>query len=247
MTLASPGMDSLRGGFGTIGSIIRARSMRKMSMSSAPPGAEAFRQRHPYAAGVDPEQHRNIDRLMPGAQRHQLWDAPVPGLRSPESGERISMEPPRQRHRSIRFGDEASESVGKEDMPPVQSPTPRIQSNLVPPTASRMTNTDLTTSPPAMRYDGLPPNSTASLSLFETVDPFMDDPKTARPDDYKSPSLESASTDSLDLQVVGQAKNPRANLYPRRHSDSDREESASLVANPDGSGKGSEIRLVKRI
>lgn len=215
-----------------------------MSMAGAPQGAEAFRQRHPYAAAGDPERHRSIDTLMPGATRHQLWDAPVPGLQTPESGERISMQPARQRHRSIRFGDEVLES-GKEDMPPVQIPTSQIHSNLVPPTASRMTNTNLTTSPPAMRYDGLPPTST-NVSPFEMADPFIDDPRTARPFDYKSPSLESASTDSLDHQAMEQAKVPRAGLYP--HSDSDREESASLVANPGGStGKGSEIRLVKRI
>ena len=244
MTLASPGMDALRGGFGTIGSIIRARSMRK-SMSGAPPGADAFRHRHPYAAGADPEQHLSIDNLMPGAQRHQLWDAPVPGPPTHESGERISMQP---RHRSIRFGDELLESVGKEAEHPVQSPALRLHNNPVPPTASQMRSTNLTASPPAMRYDGLPPSSTTSVSPFEMVDPFTDNPKAARPVDYKSPSLESASMDSLDHQTVRQAKSPRAGLYPRRNSDSDREESVSLVANPDGStGKGSEIRLVKRI
>jgi len=243
-------MDSLRGGFGTIGSIIRARTLRKMSMSGPPPGTEAFRHRHPYAAGADPEQHRSIDTLMPGVQRHQLWDAPVPGPRSPEPGERISMQPPRQRHRSIRFGDEPLESTGKGEEASVQgSSTPsQFHSGLVPPTASRMTNNNLTASPPAMPYDGLPLSSTGPVSPFEMVDPFMDDTNTTRPVGSMSPALESASTDSLDQQVVRQAQSARAHLYPGRGSDSDREESVSLVANPGGStGKGSEIRLVKRI
>jgi hypothetical protein len=60
--------------------------------------------------------------------------------------------------------------------------------------------------------------------------------------------LESASTDSLDQHVANQARSPHAHSYPRRNSDSDREESVSLVANPDGSSaKGGDIRLVKRV
>lgn len=218
-----------------------------MSMSGAPPGAEAFRHRHPYAAAAGPEQHRSAGNNLPGVQRHQLWDAPVPGPRTPDSVERISMQSPRRAHRSIRFGDEMSESVGKGDEYKVQS-TSRLQSGLVPPPIPRVTNNNLTTSPKAMQYDGLPPISATAVSSFEIVDPFTDDPKTARPVDYKSPSLESASasTDSLDQQVVRPAQSPRAHLYPRRDSDLDREESASLVANRDGS-TGGEIRLVKRI
>lgn len=226
-------MDALRGGFGTIGSIIRARSARKKSMSDGPPGSEAFRHRHSYASGA--ERHLNAEHLMPGVQRHQLWDAPVPGSRPSDSVERISMQPPRQHHRSIRFGDEPVEVPGKEHESSIQS--------LNTPTA-HVTNTALTSSPPAVRYDGLPPSSTPTASPFEVIDPFTDDTKTARPVDYNSPSLESPSSDSLDQR---QTKSTRAHLYPRRSSDSDREESVSLVANHDGStAKGRDIRLVKR-
>ena len=241
-------MDALRGGFGTIGSIIRARSARKMSKSGAPPGSEAFRHRLSYASGV--EQHRSAANLMPGVQRHQLWDAPVPGPRTSDPVERISMQAPRQHHRSIRFGDEPTEDVGKENDSSVQSPSTPSQhhGSLVPPIASQITNNNLTSSPPAMRYDGLPPSSSTAASPFEMVDPFTTDTKTVRPADHNSPSRDSASSDSLDQHAVRQAKSPRAHLYPRRNSDSDREESASLVANPDGSAtKVSEIRLIKRV
>ncbi|KAJ7249276.1 magnesium transporter NIPA-domain-containing protein [Mycena rebaudengoi] len=67
--LEDPGMDALRGSFGTVGSIIRARSARRLSQASSagrPPGAGA-----PY------------DRNRPtvsGLQRHQLYDAPMPGI-----------------------------------------------------------------------------------------------------------------------------------------------------------------------
>ena len=235
-------MDALRGGFGTIGSIIRARTVRKMSTSGGLPGTEALRHRQSYASGA--EGHRSADLLMPGVQRHQLWDAPVPHPRPSDSVERISMQPPRQHHRSIRFGDE--EGLGKGPEPSIQSSSTPSQrhGSLVPPTASQVTSSRLTSSPPAMRYDGLPPISSISGSPFEVVDPFKDDTKTARPVEYNSPSLESPSSDSLDH---GQAKSPHAHLYPRSNSDSDREESVSLVANHDGStAKGGEIRLVKR-
>ncbi|KAF8956664.1 magnesium transporter NIPA-domain-containing protein [Flammula alnicola] len=84
MGYEDPGMDTLRGSFGTVGSIIRARTVRRMSQRSQnnshlqmrPQGAAA-----PYnptaswmsAAGV-PEHPEGFA----GMQRHQLYDAPVP-------------------------------------------------------------------------------------------------------------------------------------------------------------------------
>ncbi|PPQ73672.1 hypothetical protein CVT24_007333 [Panaeolus cyanescens] len=70
-----PGMDALRGSFGTVGSIIRARTVRRMSQSSQrdshlrmrPPGAAA-----PYDG--TPSWLRGHD----GMTRHQLYDAPMP-------------------------------------------------------------------------------------------------------------------------------------------------------------------------
>jgi hypothetical protein len=69
-----PGMDTVRGTFGAVGSIIRARSARRMSQSS---NAASMRSRasRPY----DPEGlPGSADNLRDGMQRHQLWDAPVP-------------------------------------------------------------------------------------------------------------------------------------------------------------------------
>ncbi|KZT63689.1 DUF803-domain-containing protein [Daedalea quercina L-15889] len=56
-----PGIDALRGTFGMVGSVIRARSAHRMSMSSR--GSV-----HSRRSG-DP---------LAGMKRHQLWDAPVP-------------------------------------------------------------------------------------------------------------------------------------------------------------------------
>lgn len=78
-----PGMDTLRGSFGTVGSIIRARTVKRMSQSShhashlrmRPPGAAA-----PYDATASwmssgiPERGQSFS----GVKRHQLYDAPMP-------------------------------------------------------------------------------------------------------------------------------------------------------------------------
>ena len=207
-----------------------------MSMSGGSPGSEAFRHRLSHASHASgAERHLNAEHLMPGVQRHQLWDAPVPNPRPSDSVERISMQPPRQHHRSIRFGDEPVEALGKEHESSIHSPRTPV---------AQITKTTLTSSPPAVRYDGLPPSSTTAVPPFEVINPFTDDTKTARPVDYSPPSLESPSSDSLDHR---QPKSTRAHLYPRSNSDSDREESVSLVANHDGStAKGSNIRLVNR-
>ncbi|ESK88765.1 duf803 domain membrane protein [Moniliophthora roreri MCA 2997] len=78
--IEDPGMDALRGSFGTVGSIIRARSARRLSQSSRasgirirPAGTAA-----PYDPGQPwlspPQQHTSLD----GVKRHQLYDPPMP-------------------------------------------------------------------------------------------------------------------------------------------------------------------------
>ncbi|KAJ7466933.1 magnesium transporter NIPA-domain-containing protein [Mycena latifolia] len=69
-----PGIDALRGSFGTVGSIIRARSARRLSqasMAGRPPGAGA-----PYDRT---RPNSTNPRTGAGLQRHQLYDAPMPG------------------------------------------------------------------------------------------------------------------------------------------------------------------------
>ncbi|KAI5121570.1 hypothetical protein M0805_000750 [Coniferiporia weirii] len=95
-----PGIDSIRGSFGPLGSMIRARSVRRMSMSSRT--ASTVRSRH----GQGP------DSQFEGYQRHQLYDAPMPSLSIDGNSERgsvfaapgLSPLPPRQS--TIKFGTE---------------------------------------------------------------------------------------------------------------------------------------------
>jgi hypothetical protein len=113
LTVGSPGMDALRGGFGTVGSIIRARSMRKSVISGAGPASpavEEWRARHPYASGTE-ESGGNV--FMPGMQRHQLYDAPVPRnsvlsntTGGAESDDISLRSQPRRGNKSIKFGAE---------------------------------------------------------------------------------------------------------------------------------------------
>ncbi|KAK0505271.1 magnesium transporter NIPA-domain-containing protein [Armillaria luteobubalina] len=77
--IEDPGMDALRGSFGAMGSIIRARSARRVSEASR---ASSYRTRPPGAAApYDPERPTTpktaLDHLS-GIKRHQLYDAPVP-------------------------------------------------------------------------------------------------------------------------------------------------------------------------
>ncbi|KAG6824908.1 hypothetical protein H0H92_005438 [Tricholoma furcatifolium] len=80
-----PGMDALRGSFGTFGSIIRARSARRMSQSSSVHHIRPVGSNAPYVRDSAPRpwSHSSfnpphLDDHPSGLQRHQLYDAPMP-------------------------------------------------------------------------------------------------------------------------------------------------------------------------
>ncbi|KAG8758755.1 hypothetical protein FRC14_007470 [Serendipita sp. 396] len=106
-----PGMDALRGGFGTVGSIIRARSMRKSMIAGGPsssPAVEEWRQRHTYTSGGE-ESATSANQFLSSMQRHQLYDAPVPRqstLTMETQSDDISLGQPKRGHKSIKFGNE---------------------------------------------------------------------------------------------------------------------------------------------
>ncbi|KAJ3556229.1 hypothetical protein NP233_g12025 [Leucocoprinus birnbaumii] len=83
--IEDPGMDALRGSFGTFGSIIRAKSARRMSQRSSrfgsglPPGAMPPFSPTNLSGGAGsglPQDEGSLG--MNGLRRHQLYDAPVP-------------------------------------------------------------------------------------------------------------------------------------------------------------------------
>lgn len=74
-----PGIDTLRGSFGAIGSIIRANTARRMSRSSR--GASSLRNRASAAGNTSFDVEAGEASAGPdtnGMTRHQLYDAPVP-------------------------------------------------------------------------------------------------------------------------------------------------------------------------
>lgn len=83
--MEDPGMDALRGTFGAVGSIIRARSARQMSLSQ---GGSSIRTRHRRGMAEDDGSANGgsqqlSTRGMDDLPRHQLYDAPMPSRDNP--------------------------------------------------------------------------------------------------------------------------------------------------------------------
>ena len=125
--LEEPGIDSLRGTFGTIGSIIRARSARHISQSSHSTG-QSSRLGFP-SSRFDVE--RGDSKSSPfatnlghygGMKRHQLFDPPVPRSGAPESDAISLSSQPSARKPAISFGEQdvvhsyRRGTVGKDDL-----------------------------------------------------------------------------------------------------------------------------------
>ena len=109
--LEDPGIDSIRGSFGPLGSMIRARSARRLSQSSR--GASTIRSRNGMGTPRQSFGGGRLDPSFDGLQRHQLYDAPVPSFSFTDTGsDRVSMfaspghtpQPPRTP--TIKFGTE---------------------------------------------------------------------------------------------------------------------------------------------
>ncbi|TCD67203.1 hypothetical protein EIP91_000379 [Steccherinum ochraceum] len=107
--IEDPGMDALRGSFGTIGSIVRAKSAKRMSMSSR--NTSTLRSRH--GAGFSSIDEQPQQAYFHGMKRHQLYDPPMPdggevsvdrmSLASQPPGA-ASPRPSQQRIQTIKFG-----------------------------------------------------------------------------------------------------------------------------------------------
>ncbi|KAI0301035.1 magnesium transporter NIPA-domain-containing protein [Multifurca ochricompacta] len=107
-----PGIDTLRGSFGTVGSIIRARSARRISQSSR--GSVRSSRFGGSSTHIDLERgdsKRPSDASTvnlsdySAMQRHQLFDPPVPRLDVAES-DSISLSSQSARKPTIKFGQE---------------------------------------------------------------------------------------------------------------------------------------------
>ncbi|VDC07560.1 unnamed protein product [Peniophora sp. CBMAI 1063] len=98
-----PGIDALRGSFGTFGSIIRARSARRMSQSSYASGDGP---RRGTSSGFKPGLPAHPRDNLAGMQRHQLFDNPVPRFDRRESDSISMQSQPSARKQTIKFDNE---------------------------------------------------------------------------------------------------------------------------------------------
>jgi len=107
--LEEPGIDTLRGSFGTVGSIIRARTARRFSQSSMERGDS--KSSSTFATNLN---HYG------GMRRHQLFDPPVPDI--PDSDNISLSTHPSMRIPAIKFGEQDvvhsyhRGTVGKDDL-----------------------------------------------------------------------------------------------------------------------------------
>lgn len=122
-----PGIDALRGSFGTIGSIIRARSARRISQASRSTGQSS----HFRSPSSRFDVERGDSKPSPfatnlghygGMKRHQLFDPPVPRLDIPESDAISLSSQLSARTPAIKFGEQDvvhsyhRSTLGKDDL-----------------------------------------------------------------------------------------------------------------------------------
>ncbi|KIJ68036.1 hypothetical protein HYDPIDRAFT_185961 [Hydnomerulius pinastri MD-312] len=173
--MEDPGIDALRGSFGTVGSIIRARSARRMSQSSRAGSSVRAGARGMGVGGgmvgnlegVPFSALQHTDHTYDGLTRHQLYDAPVPPRdQSTDRGSSFSAtQSPRQK--TIKFGSQdLVHSYGPPGSRDSQA-THALRSTIMP------ANLD-SGAPPSFLY---PPTSSAP-SLPPLILPSADDTST---------------------------------------------------------------------
>jgi magnesium transporter len=198
--MEEPGIDTLRGSFGTVGSIIRARSARRISQSSRTTNQSSRLGAPSSRFDVERGDSKSSSSFAAenlshygGMRRHQLFDPPVP---VPES-DAISMSShPSVRKPAIKFGGQDvvhsyhRGTVGKDDLAtherrvaphsssPLASP---VQANFLPENVSG-SRLHLQQSPPRVDLgDNEPRSAPAGVGVAEGAyrDPFEGAPASA--------------------------------------------------------------------
>ncbi|KAH0828087.1 magnesium transporter NIPA-domain-containing protein [Lanmaoa asiatica] len=176
--LEEPGMGALRGSFGTIGSLMRARSARRLSQSSHSTGSV----RAPRGMGVGGGMVGNLDGLpfsslqhtdnaYDGLTRHALYDAPMPSMRGDSTdreSELTTSSTQSPRRTAIKFG---TQDVVHSYAPPGNRNSQAVHAVHALRTTSVPANLD-TKAPPSFLY---PPTS-ASASPASSIPPLPPPP-----------------------------------------------------------------------
>jgi hypothetical protein len=257
-SVEDPGIDALRGSFGAVGSIIRARSARRVSQSTR----NSVHSNRFGASSTHFDVERNGSRKPAAAnvshygamQRHQLYDSPVPHSDVSDVDSISMSSQPSSRKPAIKFGEEDvvhgyhRSTAGKDDMAtherrvaphsssPLASPHSSERPSLSPPENPRddplRQLSSPTNSKPAPRYD-------PSIEGLRTAPPRVGVPAGTYRDPFDgSPAtatLPSFSSDlSLDDDTLRRPVHRRFSRqgssrdYPKGDNVDDLEESESL-------------------
>lgn len=178
-----PGIDALRGSFGTVGSIIRARSARRFSQSTR----NSVHSNRFAASNTRLDVERSESRKAAASssnhygamQRHQLFDSPVPRSDASDTDSISMSSQPSSRKPAIKFGSEAVVHsyhrgiAGKDD-------AATHERRVAPHSSSPLASTSPSLSPPEdLRGDPLRQFSPPSNS--KPYDPSIEGLRTAPP------------------------------------------------------------------
>lgn len=253
-SVEDPGIDSIRGSSGLVGSIIRAKSARRLSLSSRTSGSTIRPPKLPPGVIGLPSAPTDT---RDGLTRHQLYDTPMP--RQPtgsETGSTISTPAP-PRTPTIKFVDRdvvhkyqptksglAGATHESRDSSylrtsPLNSPSRNISTLPVINDRTANDKLSLTSFPSSTSAD---PDShgprSAPLSgmddLFSPTmsDPFEGIPATTTASTFRDSALEVRSSNERERWQRHSKRVPSHRNYPLTGGDDDREESMSLVDQP---------------
>jgi hypothetical protein len=220
--LEDPGVDSIRGSFGAVGSIIRARTVRKMSMNSglgrstdAELRARLSRGHQPNTDSMDTTLHlaaEPVSSHFGGLKRHQLYDPPVSSSASvlePPEALGLVEGSPSKRQQTIKFGDrDVVHSYARVGVNDHRSPVHEYRDSNVP----------LPNVAPPFRLDD-PFASTSRLPMTAGLPLSLSSPEELHAAD--SPREEHRKTGSGTQHVRGSS----AKNYPKGEEEDDEEES----------------------
>jgi len=267
-TVEEPGIDTLRGSFGTIGSIIRARSARRMSQSSGISGnsSRLAAVGHGAPASSSSFAASNFNHYG-GVQRHQLFDPPVPRGDVPENDAiSLSSHPSTRKATTIKFGEQDvvhsyhRGTTGKDDLATHEHRIPRASSPLasspvafaqprfspsgnVSGSPSNLQQSPVTKLEPPPRFDlgvNEPRSAPPAVGLVETAyrDPFERGPATAT-----LPSFHSTPALDDDLGPRRHRRQGSSRAYPKTDNGNDDAEERVSLWNPERDSTGEDIDI----
>ncbi|KAA1471864.1 DUF803-domain-containing protein [Dentipellis sp. KUC8613] len=246
--IEDPGIDTLRGSFGTFGSIIRARSARRLSQSSR--GSSRFAGAAGRYSDLErmpgtPESRKSAlgaNDPLAGMKRHQLWDAPMPPYGDSDS-ERISMQsrPSTARKQTIKFDVEDvvhqyPRTGAAGDASATHEHRLALHSPGVTPPVEALDSVQELVSPPGLEGEdavrSAPPRiGTHGIDEHRATDPFDGSPSTTTLASFPSTSVTSLYEDAQSQPRQHrryQRSSSSSRDYPKGDKRDDAEESMRL-------------------